>query len=159
MKGLVIKVKRIISLSLTLILVLSIITIPASAESYTEAERQMLNVLSSLKIMNGDENGNFCLNDNVTRSEFSKMAVAASKYRNSVSEISRISPFHDVPYTYWGASYIKAAMDAGFVKGYPDSTFRPENNVNLAEGVTIALKLLGYQDSDFGNAVWPSGQM
>lgn len=151
--------KKIVSLILILIMVLSMMVIPAYAEKYTEAENQILNILSSLKIMNGDENGNFCLDDYVTRAEFSKMAVAASSYRNSVSQVSRISPFHDVPYTYWGASYIKSALDAGFVKGYPDSTFRPEDKVNLAEGVTIALKLLGYKDESFGTAVWPSGQM
>ncbi len=150
--------KKIISLILICCLTLNIVPVFAYSES-VETEGQILSVLSSLNIMNGDENGDFVLDNLVARSEFTKMAVASSKYRNSVSSVSRTSPFHDVPYTYWGASYIKAALGAGFVSGYPDSTFRPEDPVTLEEGVTIVLKLLGYTDDDFKNTIWPFGEM
>ncbi len=70
----------------------------------------------------------------------------------------RSLPYPDVPYTNWAAPYVEAAVSAGYVNGYLDGTFRPNNNINLAEGVTIVLRLLGYQDSDF-SGVYPSGQM
>ncbi len=144
--------KKIISLILVLLMFFSL---PAYAEEKTPYAAQFL---KSLNIVHGDENGNMNFYDNVTRAEFAKMAIASSSYRNSIAASSYISPFPDVKYTYWGASYIKTAVDAGYINGYPDSTFKPENNVLLEEGVTICLKLLGYTDSDF-LGVWPQGQM
>ena len=148
--------KKFISIFLAIGFVISLCICPVRGAEVNYSEVQGL--ISALSIMQGDENGDFCLEDFVTRAEFSKIAVASSEYRNSVPEVSRISPFPDVPYTYWGAPYIKTAAENGFVKGYLDSTFRPEERVLLEEGVTIALKLLGYKDSDFGIS-WPMGQM
>lgn len=151
--------KKLISTVLAFCLLLSIPVFSVSADTGLDTDNQKKAVLSSLNIMNGDENGDFGFANEVTRAEFTKMAVASSSYRNSVSEVSRTSPFHDVSYTYWGASYIKAALGAGYVSGYPDSTFKPENSVTTEEAITIVLKLLGYTDDDFSNAVWPYGQM
>lgn len=146
--------KKIISITIALCIVLSCI----SAGAMTASQVQIESLMKALSIMNGDENGNLNLGDTVTRAEFSKVAVASSAHRSDVSAVSRISPFADVPFTYWGATYIRTAADYGLVKGYEDSTFKPENAVLLEEGVTIALKLLGYTDSDF-TATWPSGQL
>lgn len=148
--------KKIIALVLCIALLVpsAVMVSGQSAEEVTNIQRLM----RDLKIMQGDENGNFNLDANVTRAEFAKIAVAASEYRNSVSGVSFTSPFHDVPFTYWGASYIRCAANNGYIKGYPDSTFRPEEKVSLEEGVTIVLKLLGYKD-DYFDASWPYGQM
>ncbi len=149
--------KKILSFVL-LLCILGAGVLPASAYSSSAVLSELPQLLKMLEIMHGDENGDFYPEANVTRAEFAKIAVASSSFRNSVSKTSRTSPYHDVPYTHWGASYIRVASNAGYIKGYPDSTYRPENNVLLEEGVTIALKLLGYTDSDFGLA-WPEGQM
>ena len=145
--------KKIIALLLCFVLVM-----PMAAVSAQESTANLQNLMKDLKIMQGDEAGNFNLGALVTRAEFAKIAVAASEYRNSVSGVSFTSPFHDVPFTYWGASYIRCAANNGYIKGYPDSTFRPEENVTLEEGVTIVLKLLGYKD-DYFDMSWPDGQM
>ena len=150
--------KRIISIILVLVMMFSLTVCVSAEESTDKITESAVQLLKSLKIVQGDENGNMNYNDNVTRAEFAKMSVASSTYRNSVSSTSNISPFPDVKYTYWGASYIKTAVDAGYINGYPDSTFRPEDYVLLEEGVTICLKLLGYTDTDFAGA-WPMGQM
>ena len=146
--------KKLISITLVLTMLFSLCTLDVSAKETDYA----VQFLKSLGIVKGDENGNMNLYDNVTRAEFAKMTIASSSYRNSVATSSYISPFPDVKYSYWGSSYIKTAVDAGYINGYPDSTFKPENNVLLEEGVTICLKLLGYTDSDFPG-VWPQGQM
>ena len=146
--------KKIISIIVAFAIVLSCFSVMAMNASQNQIE----SLMKALSIMNGDENGNLNLSDMVTRAEFSKIAVASSSHRSDVSSVSRISPFSDVPFTHWGATYIRTASDYALVKGYTDSTFRPENTVLLEEGVTIALKLLGYQDSDF-TATWPAGQL
>ncbi len=127
-----------------------------AAEGYSMADRAA--VLKSLGVMQGDPDGNLRLEDNVTRAEFTKMAVAMSSVRNSVAATTKVSPFRDVSYSHWSAPYVRLAATNGFVRGYSDFTFRPDNNVTFAEATTVALKLLGYTDEDF-TATWPYGQM
>ncbi|MBE7037702.1 MAG: S-layer homology domain-containing protein [Ruminococcaceae bacterium] len=122
-----------------------------SAENYIE-------FIKSFNIINGDPDGNYRLDDLVTRAEFSKIAVAASKSRNMVASSLKISPFKDVSYKHWAAPYIKVALTNKYVNGYEDSTFRPDSTVLYEEAVTIFLKLLGYTNDDFGSS-WPYGPM
>ena len=115
-------------------------------------------LLSVLGIITGDPDGNLRLDDPVTRAEFSKIAVAASQYRNAVAQNLTTSPFPDVPYTNWAAPYIQAALEHQLMRGYLDATFRPNAGVLLEEAVTVALRLLGYDETDFGDS-WPYGQL
>ena len=115
-------------------------------------------VLAALDIMVGDESGNLNLGATVTRAEFTKLAVAASTSRDAVGDTVSVKPYPDVPQSHWAAPYIKAAVDLGLVQGDLHGNFNPGRSITLAEGVTIVLRLLGYQDSDF-TGVWPSGQM
>ncbi|NLF35148.1 MAG: S-layer homology domain-containing protein [Clostridiales bacterium] len=114
--------------------------------------------LAALDIMVGDDSGNLMLDRAVTRAEFTKMTIAASIYGDGAGSETTISPYPDVPYTHWAASYIATAVEAGYVTGYLDGTFRPNHTITLAEGVTMALRLLGYGNADFSGA-YPSGQM
>lgn len=163
-----IKFKRLAALLLALTVTCAYFTV-AAEESETEAitdisttfyqnSEQILPLLTELKIMNGDPNGNLRLGDTVTRAEFTKIAVAASDYRNNVASQLSISPFYDVPYTNWSAPYVRVGVTNGLVSGYPDASFKPDNPVTFEEAVTIMLRVLGYSDSDFGVA-WPSGQI
>ena len=141
---------------LCLILTFAFSVMSASAAGvYTDSSATAL--LKSLNIMSGDENGNMNLDDAVTRAEFAKIAVNASKYKNSVALGAQISVFKDCTYTHWAAPYVKVAVTNGILTGYPDGTFRPEENVLYEEAITVALRLMGYTDDDFG-ASWPYGQ-
>lgn len=149
--------KRLICSLTAALLLLSVVPAAWAAEAPADLNT-VSTTMAALDIMVGDENGNLNLSANVTRSAFVKMAVAASPYGATVGDTTAVSPYPDVPYTNWAAPYVEAAVSAGYVNGYLDGTFRPNNNINLAEGVTIVLRLLGYQDSDF-SGVYPSGQM
>lgn len=148
--------KRVLSALLAMVLVLGLI--PGAALAAAPTEEEAAQVLAALDIMVGDENGALNLGRTVTRAEFTKMAVAASTSRDSVGDTVAVKPYPDVPQTHWAAPYIKAAVDLGLVQGDLYGNFNPERNITLAEGVTIVLRLLGYQDSDF-TGVWPTGQM
>ena len=145
--------KKIVALCLAVFLLLS-----CAAAFADSAPAEMTDLLSQLKIMNGDPDGNFRFADSVTRAEFTKIAVAASQYKDSVATNLAISPFPDVPYTHWAAPYVKVGVTNGLVTGYPDGSFRPDDQVTYEEAVTMLLKVLGYTDEDFGNA-WPYGQI
>ena len=144
--------KRVLSALLAAALTLSLAT-PALALTGREEAAQ---VLSALDIMTGDENGNLNLSAPVTRAEFVKMLMAASPI--SVGDVTYVSPYPDVPASHWAAPYVEAAVAAGYVTGYLDGTFRPANTITLAEGVVMALRLLGYTNADFSGS-FPAGQM
>ena len=129
-----------------------------AAQAAAPAEEDAAQVLAALDIMVGDASGNLNLDASVTRAEFTKMAVAASTSRDAVGDTVAVKPYPDVPQTHWAAPYIKAAVDLGLVQGDLHGNFNPGRTITLAEGVTIVLRLLGYEDADF-TGVWPSGQM
>lgn len=144
--------KRVLSALLAAALTLSLAS-PALAVTSRDDAAQ---VLAALDIMTGDGSGNLNLSAPVTRAEFVKMLMAASPI--SVGDVTYVSPYPDVPSSHWAAPYVEAAVAAGYVTGYLDGTFRPSNTITLAEGVTMALRLLGYSSEDFSGS-YPTGQM
>lgn len=148
--------KKAISFLITLTMLLTLAALPTKA-AVSETEG-ITALLKELEIMQGDENGDMMLDKKVSRAEFAKIAIAASPQKNSVALGLKQSPFRDVPYTQWYAPYVKAAVSAGYVVGYLDSTFRPENTVTYEEAATIMLRVLGYDDSAFSDA-YPYGQL
>ena len=144
--------KRVLSALLAAALTLSL-ACPALAVTSRDDAAQ---ALAALDIMTGDENGDLNLSAPVTRAEFVKMLMAASPI--SVGDVTYVSPYPDVPASHWAAPYVEAAVAAGYVTGYLDGTFRPANTITLAEGVVMALRLLGYSNEDFSGS-FPAGQM
>jgi hypothetical protein len=149
--------KKFIAISLSLCLMLSLFSFACVSASESETEG-IFTLLRELSIMTGDPDGDLRLDDAVTRAEFTKVAVAASSYKNNVATNLAISPFPDVTYKHWAAPYVRVGVVNGLVSGYPDATFRPDDTVLFEEGVTILLRVLGYTDADFG-ASWPYGQI
>ena len=111
-----------------------------------------------LGVMNGDENGDMNLEGLVTRAQFAKMMVAASSYKDSVGQTSGVSPFRDVTRDHWAAGYVKLAADNGWVNGYTDGTFRPNENIRTEECAAALLRLLGYGPADLTGA-YPDAQL
>lgn len=150
-------VKKLGMKCLILIMCLSLL-LPCVGVSAAAGEQEIANLLAGMSIMSGYPDGQLRLEQPVTRAEFSKIAIAASPYKNRVASSLSISPFGDVSFKHWAAPYVKLAVSNGLVTGYPDSTFRPEQTVLLEEAVTVMLKLLGYTNDDFGYS-WPYGQL
>ena len=147
--------KKYLSAVISVLVILSSVCTAGAAGVYSSQSAQTL--VKSLNIMVGDESGNMNLDAAVTRAEFSKIAINASKYKNMVALGATVSVFKDCTYTHWAAPYVKVAVSNGIITGYPDGTFRPEDTVLYEEAITVFLKLLGYTDDDFGNS-WPYGQ-
>jgi len=57
--------------------------------------------------------------------------------------------FKDVLANHWAFSVIKDLAAAGYIKGYPDKTFRPEGNITRAEYIVMLANIL--------KANWPDG--
>ena len=141
-----------------LLAVVLLLGLAPAALAAAPSEDEAAQVLAALDIMVGDQNGDLALDRTLTRAEFTKLAVAASTSRDTVGDTVAVKPYPDVPQNHWAAPYIKAAVDLGLVQGDLRGYFNPDRTITLAEAVTVVLRLLGYEDSEF-TGVWPSGQM
>lgn len=146
--------KRIFAGLLTLCL-LAVLTVPClAAES-----GGVVQAVKALGILTGDESGSTDLYGAVSRAEFASMLAAASVYKDSVSrEGSGYSLYKDVKSGYWASEAIQLAVQQGWMTGYTDRTFRPEQAVTLEEACTALLKLLGYDSSALAGS-FPQAQL
>jgi len=133
-------------------------TLQAIAFADTNNQQLVENTIKILGIMTGDEKGNMNLEQNVSREQFTKMIIMSSSYKNSVDKDSNYSVFKDVKRDRWSAPFVKLAVDMKLFTGYIDGTFKPENKISLEEAATVALRLLGYENSDF-NGTYPTSQL
>ena len=87
-------------------------------------------------IITGYADGSFRPDASVTRAEF---AAIASRFE-TLTEGTK--SFSDVPSSHWAAKYINFAATRGWVNGYADGTFRPNNSITRAEVAAITCRLL-----------------
>ena len=146
---------RELSVLVALCMVCALLAAPTSAVGNDAA----VLTVRALGIMKGDTNGNMNLDSNVTRAQFATMLTAASSYKNSIStEGSGYSLFRDVKSSHWASEYIRLALEKGWMVGYTDGTFRPDQTVKLEEACTAVLKLLGYDSASLAGS-FPSAQL
>ena len=146
--------KRVFAWALALCLTAGLLMVPAQAADSAAIQA----AIQALGIMTGDENGNMNLSASVTRAQFAKMMVMASSYRDTVGESGGMSVFSDVKSSYWGAEYIRIAVEQGWVQGYSDGTFRPDKTITTEEAATALLRMLGYTSEDLAGA-YPQAQL
>ena len=93
--------------------------------------------LSNVDIVEGYEDGTFRPNNNITRAEF---ATIASRFFEL--EGGEDNNFPDVADDHWAKSYIDSAVIKGWLIGYEDGTFRPDQPIKRSEAVTIINRML-----------------
>ena len=106
---------------------------------YAEAVK----VLSSKGIIAGS-NGMFEPDRPVTRAEFAAMAA-----RFAGKDGKGVNVFSDVFADEWYYGAVSCAAQNGWISGYPDGTFRPQNSITRAEAVTIVNKMLGRAPDEY----------
>lgn len=144
--------KRLISLLTALCLMAALL--PTALAAGTTSK---LNAIQALGILSGDGAGNLNLGANVTRAQFAVMLARASSFHDSL-EGTAGALYKDVKSGHWAGAYIKLAAEQGWMTGYSDATFRPNNPVTLEEGCTSLLRLLGYDTSTFTGS-YPQAQL
>jgi hypothetical protein len=63
------------------------------------------------------------------------------------SSFAQSTLFKDVPMTFWGFQNVQWAIDNKIIDGYPDGTFKPEENVSQSE--FLAMLIRAYTPTDF----------
>ncbi len=115
-------------------------------------------ILGALGIMVGDAGtGNFRPNDNIIRSEMTKVAVYTLGLEDIVVSSGVSTIFPDVAPTHWASGAINIGYQQGLVVGDAIGTFRPDDNVLLQEAITIIVRALGYQPKAEAIGGYPGG--
>ncbi|MEH2253484.1 S-layer homology domain-containing protein [Nostoc sp.] len=96
--------------------------------------RRFIDVLSSRGILKGFPDYSFRPNQPVNRAEFATILQKAFDQEPSKTAIA----FQDVPVKFWATPAIDQAISAGFLKGYPKKTFKPQQNISRVQ-VLVAL--------------------
>lgn len=101
--------------------------------------------LSNVDIIKGYEDGTFKPNAPITRAEF---ATVASRFFEIESGAE--NQFTDVDDSHWAKEYIDSAVVKGWLLGYEDGTFRPDQPIKRSETVTIVNRMLNrVADKDY----------
>ena len=144
--------KRILAFLLAVSIAVSVLVLPVSAASINNTALQTAITLGA--VPTGQE-----LGANVTRGAFAKMLVSFSTYRESVDAQGTVGTlYRDVPGSSQWAPYIRIAVQQGWMNGYTDGSFRPDNTVTLEEACAAVLKLLSYKTTDLTGS-FPQAQL
>ncbi|MDO5037788.1 MAG: S-layer homology domain-containing protein [Tissierellia bacterium] len=95
-----------------------------------------LSYMSQKKIIEGYPDGTFRPENRITRAEFAAMATRFADLKEGDKS------FRDVGRGHWAYAYIQKAAQAGWIKGYPDGTFKPDQAISRAEVVTLVNRML-----------------
>ncbi|WP_414566759.1 MULTISPECIES: S-layer homology domain-containing protein [unclassified Anabaena] len=95
---------------------------------------RFIDVLSSRGIIKGFPDDSFRPNQPVNRAEFAAILQQAFNQTTTNTTIS----FKDLPANSWATPAIEQAVGTGFLKGYPDQTFQPEEKIPRVQ-VLVAL--------------------
>lgn len=145
--------KRILAFLLAVSIAVLMLAMPAAAVQNNTAVQMAL----TLGAMDNAQTTQ--LNAPVTRGAFARMLTAFSNYRDSVSAQGTVGTlFADVPSDSANAPYVRIAVQNGWMNGYTDGSFRPDNAVTLEEACTAVLKLLGYKMTELSGA-FPQAQL
>lgn len=112
--------------------------IPTTFASFTDVAKDFhqyksINWLQQQGVVQGYKDGSFQPEKPVSRAEFLKMLYETKGMENYDVDL----PFPDIPKNAWYTKYVKEAYYTGVVEGYPDGTFGPESQINLAEALKI----------------------
>ena len=146
--------KRLLAFLLAVSIAVSMLVLPASAAGNANTAVQLSVTLGAM-----DSSQTAALNAVVTRGALARMLVSYSTYRESVGSQGTVGTlFSDLPGSSAWAPYVRIAVQNGWMNGYTDGTFRPNNAVTLEEACTAVLKLMGYKMTDLSGS-FPDAQL
>ncbi|MBS7298525.1 MAG: S-layer homology domain-containing protein [Eubacteriales bacterium] len=150
-------IKKTLALLLCLATTLSSATAFAYNDvAYTDKAYEAIYRLGDLGIVSGYGNGNFGVNNTITRAEFARIIVSALGKNTEAKSMGFTSAFFDVAVSSsWCAPYVNYVSSQNIVLGYPDGSFQPNKTISFAECLTIILRVLEYKEDTVGY-YWPN---
>ena len=95
-----------------------------------------VSTLSKMGIIKGYEDGSFKPNDPISRAEFAAIAARFDPNGDKTP-----ASFSDVT-SHWAKDEISIAANHGWIKGYEDGSFKPDQKITRAETMTLVNRVL-----------------
>ena len=95
-----------------------------------------VSTLSKMGIIKGYEDGSFKPNDPISRAEFAAIAARFDPDGDKTP-----ATFFDVT-SHWAKDEISIAANHGWIKGYEDGSFKPDQKITRAETMTLVNRVL-----------------
>ena len=138
-------------ISAVIALALSVTSVAMAAPKFSDVAEtasyaQAVEVLGALGVISGYEDGTFKPDNNITRAEVATMVVAALNRSADADGAKGTTKFDDmnVDAKTWATGFVNIGVQEGFISGYEDGSFKPDNNVTFAEMVSMLVRVAGY---------------
>ncbi|MGP1375752.1 MAG: S-layer homology domain-containing protein [Almyronema sp.] len=121
--------------------------LPLFSDTETHWAAEFIRALANQDLINGFADGSFRPNRPMTRAQYAALLVKAFE----ITPRRAATSFTDVAPDSWAASAIEQAYRGGFLSGFPDQTFGPEQNilrVQLWSSLVSGLDLLSRGAAD-----------
>ena len=132
-------------------------TMFAGAASFTdeadisENNRDAVELLTALNVIQGDPDGSFAPEREVTRAEMAKMIYVIRNGGNDNADAYKtVSTSFTAISGHWAEGYIKYLQNTGIVAGKSATRFDPDSTVTTGEAMKMALVLAGYRADKAG---------
>jgi len=115
----------------------------AAEESDATGTFAVLDPLEYLReqgIMEGYEDGEMKPDNKLTRAEF---AAILNRAYPDATESEEVHRFRDLSEEHWAFEDVCKATGAGWIQGFEDGSFRPEENITYEQALTIVCRVLG----------------
>lgn len=141
-----------------LLLLLALIINTSTAYAFSDIADPVLEeaaeTLKTFGIFSGYSDGRFGVDDTITRAEFAKVIVIATRNQGIAYENSK---FSDVGDTYWAKQYISIAKTLGIVGGTSKNTFKPAGSITYEQAAKMIVIGLGYDEEAKEEGGYPEG--
>lgn len=94
-----------------------------------------ISTLSNAGIVTGYNDGTFRPNQPITRGEMAKIIANFANLNKGAKSFTDLSG-------HWSKTYVELAAGNGWIAGYPDGSFRPDQKITRAETVTMINRVL-----------------
>lgn len=112
----------------------------ARTNDYSDVNRgdwfnNAISTLSNAGIVTGYNDGTFRPNQPITRGEMAKIIANFANLKYGGKTFTDLAG-------HWSKSYVELAAGNGWIAGYPDGSFRPDQKITRAETVTMINRVL-----------------
>ncbi|NLF43272.1 MAG: S-layer homology domain-containing protein, partial [Bacteroidales bacterium] len=103
---------------------------------------------SRVGLFKGYPDGSFKPDQNITRAEFATVVlqfvikVKGNAIQEKLANIDISKPKFDDVKGHWAQENIEKLTALGYISGYPDGTFKPENKIKRSESVALINRVL-----------------
>lgn len=149
-----------IQCTLASLLAILLLTCPALAATFPDVAEDaeyagVVDYISNIGIMVGDDQGNFNPDKVVSRAEMATILCSLLGEKENLS--TNGSVFLDVPASHWANKYITKAVSIGAISGYGNGNFGPSDTVTYEQALTMIVRAMGLEKEAVVAGGYPDG--